>query len=170
MLNWADLLIIVVLVISSFIGARRGFVKEALSLATWIIALLIASFFSPKLAPLFNEYIDAPSMRHMAAFAILFVLTLICGGGVNFLLSSLIKVSGLSGTDRFLGVLFGLVRGSIIVMLILIYAPLLAPFDQDDWWQRSALISFFLEFEMQFRVLMSSVYSYLSCKLLAVSC
>ncbi|MFT6388837.1 MAG: membrane protein required for colicin V production [Cellvibrionaceae bacterium] len=160
MFNWADWAIIAILAISSLISLRRGFVKEALSLAIWIVALAVASLFSPKLAPLLAVYIEAPSIQQMAAFASLFVATLLVGGAVNYLLSTLIKATGLSGTDRLLGVLFGLVRALIVVMVILLYAPKLIPLYEDSWWQQSALIPQFLDFEDRFRQLSSSVYAY----------
>ncbi|MGH1441030.1 MAG: CvpA family protein [Cellvibrionaceae bacterium] len=159
MLNWADWAILAILAISSLISLKRGFVKEALSLAIWIIALAIASLFSPKLAPMLSAYIEAPSLQQMAAFASLFVATLLIGGAVNYLLATLIKATGLSGTDRLLGILFGLVRGLIIVMVILLYVPKLVPLNEDSWWQQSALIPHFLNFEDRFRELSSSIYS-----------
>lgn len=161
MFNWADWAIIAVLAISSLISLKRGFVKEALSLLIWIAALVIASLLSPKLAPILAAYIETPSLQQMAAFACLFVATLLTGGAVNYLLSTLIKATGLSGTDRMLGVLFGLFRGLIIVMVILLYAPMLIPVNEDIWWQQSTLIPQFLDFEDRFRVLMASAYDYI---------
>ena len=160
MFNWADWLIIAILGLSSLISLKRGFVKEALSLAIWLIAFVIASWFSPLLAPLLTAYIDAPSLRQMAAFAILFVLTLLAGSGVNYLLATLIKATGLSGTDRLLGVLFGLFRGLVIVMVLVLYLPMLVPVNEDIWWQQSALIPQFVSFEDSFRLLTASVYQW----------
>lgn len=158
MFNWADWAIIAILLLSSLISLKRGFVKEALSLAIWVIALAVASLFAPKFAPLLAAYIEAPSLQQMVAFAALFVATLLIGGGVNYLLSTLIKATGLSGTDRMLGVLFGLVRGLIIVMVILLYLPKILPVNEDQWWSQSALIPQFLDFEDRFRLLVGSVY------------
>jgi len=159
MFTWADWAIIAILVISSLISLKRGFVKEALSLAIWVIALAIASLFSPKLAPMLAAYIEAPSLQQMAAFASLFIATLLIGGAVNYLLATLIKATGLSGTDRLLGILFGVVRGLIIVMVILLYVPKLVPLNEDSWWQQSTLIPHFLDFEDRFRELSSALYS-----------
>lgn len=162
MFNWADWAIIAILAISSLISLKRGFVKEALSLAIWLIALAVASLFSPKLAPMLAVYIETPSLQQMAAFASLFIATLLIGGALNYLLATLIKATGLSGTDRMLGILFGLVRGLIIVMVIVLYVPKLVPVNEDSWWQQSALIPQFLDFEDRFRMLTSSVYGYAS--------
>ena len=158
MLNWADWLIVAILVISSLISLKRGFVKEALSLAIWVFAFIVASGFSPMLAPLLAPYLEVPSLRQMAAFALLFVSTLIVGGGVNYLLSTLIQATGLSGTDRVLGVVFGLVRGAMIIMVVVIYLPKLVVVDQDLWWQQSTLIPHFAGFEERFFLLTSSIY------------
>jgi membrane protein required for colicin V production len=158
MFNWADWVIIAILTISSLISLKRGFVKEALSLAIWVIAFAVASWFSPKLSPLLIPYLDTPSLRQMAAFAGLFVVTLIVGAAVNYLLSTLIKATGLSGTDKMLGVLFGLLRGLIIIMVLVLYIPKMVPVNEDVWWQESAMIPQFLAFEDRFKELSASVY------------
>lgn len=156
--NWADWAIIVILSLSCAISLVRGFVKEALSVAIWIIAFGVATWFSPKLAPLLAVYIDAISLRQMAAFASLFVATLLIGSAVNYLLSTLIKATGLSGTDRLLGVLFGFIRGIVIIMVIVLYLPKMVPVDQDAWWSDSSLIPHFLSFEDKFRTITDSLY------------
>lgn len=158
MFNWADWAIVIILGISSLISLKRGFVKEALSLAIWLIAFIVASWFSPVLAPMLAAYIEAPSLQQMVAFAGLFIATLLVGGAVNYLLSTLIKATGLSGTDRMLGVLFGLVRGLVIVMVAVLYVPKLIPVNEDLWWQQSTLIPHFLSFEESFKTLSASIY------------
>lgn len=156
--NWADWAIIAILTLSCVISLVRGFVKEALSVAIWVIAFGVATWFSPKLAPLLAVYIDAISLRQMAAFAGLFVVTLLIGGAVNYLLSTLIKATGLSGTDRLLGVLFGIIRGFVIIMVIVLYLPKMVPVDQDAWWSESRLIPHFLSFEDKFLTITDSIY------------
>ncbi|MGH1486077.1 MAG: CvpA family protein [Cellvibrionaceae bacterium] len=160
MFNWADWAIIAILAISSLISLKRGFVKEALSLAIWVIAFGVASWFSPMLAPLLAAYLNTPSLQQMAAFALLFVSTLLVGGAVNYLLATLIKATGLSGTDRLLGILFGVFRGAVIIMVLVLYLPKAVPVNEDIWWQQSALIPQFLSFEGGFRQLVASVYEF----------
>lgn len=142
-LIWVDWLIIAVIAISAVISLVRGFVKEALSLVTWIVAGLVAWLFGGALAPYLEPYIATPSMRVIAASAILFVITLLLGGLVNFLIAQLIKVTGLSGTDRVLGMVFGAARGAMLVV-IAVGLLKLAPVSQDQWWHDSALIPHFL--------------------------
>lgn len=158
-MTWVDWLLVGILALSGAISFKRGFVKESLSLAIWAAAFFIASTFSPLLAPLLLEYIEAASLRQMAAFAILFVLTLVTGGGVNYLISTLIQATGLTGTDRMLGVIFGVARGWIIVMLLVIYLPKLLPVKEDLWWQQSLLIPYFEQFQNTFDQLTTAVVS-----------
>lgn len=146
-LNWADWAILVILLVSSLISLKRGFVKEALSVICWILAFFVATTFKAPFSLFLAPYIETPSLRELAAFAILFALTLIVGALVNYLIGTLVKITGLSGTDRLLGMLFGFLRGFIIVMAILLLVPAIAPVDQDQWWRDSVLIPHFLEFE-----------------------
>lgn len=146
-MTWADWTIVGVLVLSALISIKRGFVKEALSLATWVAAVIIAIIFADRLAVLLEDHIATPSVREMAAFALLFVATLLVGAMVSYLIGALVRVTGLTGTDRLLGMFFGLARGFVIVMALLIFLPGIIPVDQDPWWQESNLIVHFLEFE-----------------------
>ncbi len=157
-MNWADWGIVGVVVLSSLISLKRGFVKEALSLLIWVAAFVVATWFSPAFMPYLEPYISVPSLRQMAAFAILFICALILGGAVNYLLSSLVKATGLSGTDRMLGVLFGFARGFLIVLVLVLYLPKIVPLvNQDGWWQQSALIPHFVDLEDKFHLLTKTV-------------
>src|SRR5690606_18157989 len=98
-MNWADWTIVFILVLSSLISIKRGFVKEALSLATWILAVIIALLFSERLAVLLADSITTPSVREVVAFAILFIATLLVGAMVNYLIGELVRITGLSGTE-----------------------------------------------------------------------
>lgn len=146
-MNWADWAILAILAISSLISLKRGFVKEALSMLNWVLAFVVAVTFRDQLSALLAEQITTPSVRDMVAFGILFALTLIVGAMVNYLLSEMVRMTGLSGTDRLFGTLFGLVRGLIVVMAILLLVPSIIPIDEDSWWLESALIPQFLQFD-----------------------
>ena len=138
--NGADWAIVAVVVLSALISLARGFVREALSLLVWFVAFVVAFFFSDRLAPLLGNLVELPSLRYLAAFAILFVCTLIVGSVVNFLIVQLVRITGLSAIDRLLGVMFGICRGVLIALLILIFLPIFIPVEQDPWWQQSRLI------------------------------
>ncbi|MBE0438934.1 MAG: CvpA family protein [Gammaproteobacteria bacterium] len=139
---WVDYLIIGIIVLSATISIVRGFIKEVLSLASWALSFWVALSFSPHLATLLTDYIATPSIRLFTAFFTLFLITLILGALVNHVISTLVEKTGLSGTDRALGVIFGLLRGgAIVVLLVLIAGATLMP--NDSWWQNSLLIEHF---------------------------
>lgn len=156
-MNWADWTILAIVAISTLIGLSRGFVRETLSLLTWVAAFVIAMMFRDELAPLLSRLVDTPSLQAIAAFAILFIATLLAGAGLNMTLSAFVEATGLSGTDRVLGMVFGLLRGCIVVLALLILAPALVPVEEDSWWQESVLIPHFLSFEDSARQLAESI-------------
>nr|WP_268948753.1 CvpA family protein [Pseudomonas tremae] len=132
-----------IVAISALISLKRGFVKEALSLTTWIIAGVVAWMFGAGLSQYLVNYIETPSARVIASCTILFVATLLVGAMVNFLIGELIRVTGLSGTDRFLGMVFGAARGGLLVV-VAVGLLSLGPVQQDQWWQQSRLVPQFL--------------------------
>ena len=140
LVDWA---IIAIIAVSTLISLKRGFVKEALSLLIWIVAGAVAWMFGGSLAQYLESYIQMPSARVIAGCAILFVATLLVGAMLNFLIGELIRVTGLSGTDRFLGMAFGAARGGLLVV-VAVGLLSLGPVQQDPWWQESRLIPQFL--------------------------
>jgi membrane protein required for colicin V production len=143
-MNHADWIIVGIVSLSGLISLWRGFVREALSLVIWLSALSIALFFSDTLSAYLVNWVDTASLRKMAAFAILFVATLIVGGIISYIISALVKMTGLTGTDRLLGMVFGVARGLLLVLALLILVPPIVPINQDQWWQQSLLIPQFL--------------------------
>jgi membrane protein required for colicin V production len=146
-MNWADWTIVGIVAVSGLISLQRGFVREALSLVNWGLAFIIAITFRDQLALLLADAVETPSLREMLSFGILFAATLIVGALVNHLICELVKITGLSGTDRLFGMLFGLTRGVIVVLAILLLLPSVVPVDKDSWWQQSQLIPRFLLLE-----------------------
>lgn len=145
--NWADWVILGILVASCLFGLMRGLIKEALSVVNWIIAVLVAVAYRDPLASLLVNQIETPSVRQIVAFGSLFIATLMVGALVNYLIGELVKITGLSATDRVLGMVFGLLRGFVVVMAILLLIPPIISIDQDRWWTESILIPDFLAFE-----------------------
>jgi membrane protein required for colicin V production len=141
-ITWADYAIVSIVVFSVLISLMRGFVREALSLATWIVAFWIALKFNGTLSVFLAAYIATPSLRIFASFGLLFVFSLILGSLFSFLLSRLIISTGLSGTDRSLGLIFGLVRGTLLVGILLLLISFTS-FAQDSWYKNSVAIPHF---------------------------
>jgi len=157
-MNIADWLIVFIVSLSCVISLWRGFVKEALSLLVWAAAFFVAMTFGDSMNALLSNSISTPSLRQMAAFGLLFILTLIVGSLVNNLVAALVKMTGLSGTDRLLGTVFGAVRGVILVVAALILLPPLLHIDQDNWWKESSLIPKFLILETWAREMGSLIF------------
>jgi membrane protein required for colicin V production len=143
-MNWADWVIIGILLVSCLFGLIRGFVREALSLTFLVAAALCARIFVGSIEPFLITFIDTPSIRTLTAFLIIFILVLLFGALVQYLFGALIKASGLSLIDRTLGFAFGVVRGLIIVMLLILLSLNLTQVKQDPWWNQSQLIPFFM--------------------------
>ncbi|OUS12132.1 colicin V production CvpA [Gammaproteobacteria bacterium 53_120_T64] len=158
-MNWADWAIFAILFLSMLIGIVRGLVKEAMSLAVWISAGALAMLLYPSLAVYLVDLIRTPSLRFLTAWAGIFVAVLLVGGLLNYLLGKLVDATGLSGTDRLLGLVFGAARGGIIIMAILVILPGILPVAEDAWWHQSILIPQFLRFEGWAREVAATVYS-----------
>lgn len=137
-----DWILLAIVLISTAIALVRGFIKEVISLVTWLAAFGIALGFSQTAAALVPEAVDIPSARVAIAFVALFVIVLILGGIINWAVSKLVETTGLSGTDRSVGMVFGLLRGVLIVAGLLLLAGFTA-LPQESWWQASALIPHF---------------------------
>ncbi|WP_394181512.1 CvpA family protein [Marinomonas posidonica] len=135
-----DWLIIAVVVMSSLLSLKRGFVKEVLSLLTWVIAFVVAVKFSDQMQSLLVEQVQNDQIRYIVAFISLFVASLVVGALVSFLLGSLIQVTGLSSTDRVMGMLFGFARGSLIVVAFVSLLSLSPAIQETDFWKTSQLI------------------------------
>ena len=141
---WFDIAILLVILVSTLISLVRGFVKESISLATWLIAGFIALSYYLVLAELLVPYIESPTLSQAAAFAVLFISTLIVGAIINYMVSQLVSKTGLSGTDKMLGLVFGAARGILIVAMIVLFAGL-TPMPSESWWQESIMVEHFMK-------------------------
>lgn len=138
-MNWVDYFILGLIGLSLLISLMRGFIKEAISLATWIVAVFVAMKFYDPFANMLTPWIELPSARTIAAMAGLFLLVLMLGALLGFLAGQLVKKTGLGGTDRLLGTVFGAARGIVLVAIMVLLAGLTA-LPRDPWWQASQLI------------------------------
>jgi len=137
---WADYAILGVIAISALVGALRGFIKEVFSLLVWAAAFLVAYYYGGDVAALMENAVTLPSARTAMGFTGLFVAVLLVGGLLNYLLGRLVVGTGLSGTDRLLGGLFGAARGLALVVATLLVAGL-TPIPADPWWKESPSIA-----------------------------
>ena len=134
-----DWILLCILALSTLVSLYRGFVKEALSLVTWITAILVARFLGLPFSMMLEPYIEMDPLRLGVSYLTLFVLTLVTGALISRMFGELMKISGLKGLDRTLGMAFGLARGGILVTLIVAVLHYVLPVAEDDWYKRSIL-------------------------------
>ena len=153
MMVTVDYIILGIIALSAIISLFRGFVKEAFSLFIWISAFWLSWMFFRDLAGYLIQWISLPSARLGISFALIMIVVLIIGGIIGYLLSKLVEHTGLSGTDRLLGVFFGVARGVVIVAILILMAGL-TPMPEDPWWNESLLIGHFQEISVWLRDLL----------------
>lgn len=122
-LNITDWTILVIVTISGIISLFRGFTKEFLSLFLWLFSFLTAISLEYLVSPFISSYIGNPEISKIGAYIVIFVACIFAGGIVINMISKLIKWSGVSGFDKFLGVLFGMGRGLIVIFIIFLLMP-----------------------------------------------
>jgi membrane protein required for colicin V production len=140
--NPADVAIAVIVAISVVIGLVRGLVVEVLSLVVWIAAVALAMAFGPRVSAAFGGSIELPSARVALGYAIVFIAVLLIGALVVFLMRKLVQGTGLSGTDRVLGMVFGLARGAVVVVVLVLLLGF-TPLPRDPWWRESRALPLF---------------------------
>lgn len=138
-MEYVDYAVLGIVAISILVGTLRGFIKEVFSLAVWAAAFLVAFQYSGALAMQLESHIELPSARTSLAFAGLFLSVLLVGGLITYLIGKLVEKTGLSGTDRLLGGVFGALRGLILILVLMLVAGL-TPVPQDPWWQQSRTV------------------------------
>lgn len=140
----ADVVMGTIIVVSAVFGLMRGFLREVLSLVIWGAALLLGIAFAHPVADLLGLDVG-PGLQSAIGFTIVFVAVVVCGAIAQRIVGRLVDSTGLSGTDRTLGLVFGTVRGALIVLVALI---MLRPFAETrDWWPTSRIAPVLLSFE-----------------------
>ncbi|NOY22024.1 MAG: CvpA family protein [Acidobacteria bacterium] len=119
-MNWFDATAIAVLAISAGFAFFKGFVREIASLAGLIIGSILAFRFYKDGADLLKPWIHASNVRNLTAFFVIFLTVILISAVISFLIKRLFDSAGLSFYDRFLGLLFGLLRGVVIVYVFVI--------------------------------------------------
>lgn len=139
-MNQVDIAILIVIVISSAFGLWRGFIKEVLSLLSWIAALVVARLYSEPLADMLVSLIDSSSIRYVTAFCLLFVMVIMIGTLINHFMTKVLTITGLKFLDKLLGAVFGVARGTVIILVILFILNVFV--SETQWWQQSTLIPY----------------------------
>ena len=131
-----DYAVIAVILLSALLGWWRGLVYEVLSLLGWIAAWVVARKFAAIAAPYMPDMFGVESAKTAAAFVALFVATLIVGSVVTWLLSKLVNWVGLGWLDGLLGGLFGMLRGALLVLVLVVLAGMTS-LPQGAFWRNA---------------------------------
>jgi membrane protein required for colicin V production len=140
-MNIADYVVIAAVVLSAIVGAVRGFLREAIALVTWVVALFVAWHFSDMIEPHLGGLLAASYVRPWAARVIIVALILLFGAGLGAIVGHYVRLSIFSGLDRFLGLLFGAARGMVLIGVFVILGQLLK-LDGEVWWRHSMLLPY----------------------------
>jgi len=138
-----DYAVLLIIALSVTLSIIRGAVRDVLSLAAWILAFWAAQTYTVEFAALLPESLSNTSLRLMSGFAVVFLSVLLVMSLVAVLCSKLVKASGLSLADRSLGAVFGLARGFLMVLILVLLAGLTSLPKQPTW--KNALFSSQLE-------------------------
>ena len=137
---WVDYLILAIIIVSALISLLRGFLREVVSLLTWIVGFWVALRFARPVGDVFG-FVHNPSIRVIIGFVLLFVVILIAGAVINFLIGRVVEKTGVGATDRALGMIFGLIRGVVVVIVLVLIAQFTV-LPQERWWHESRLIPY----------------------------
>jgi membrane protein required for colicin V production len=138
-MNTADYLILTVLALSTVFSLMRGIVSEVMSLAVWALALWISSTTSGAFAAQFLSSVEPVAVRMGSAYIAVFLLVLVAGGIVTWLIRKLVAKTGLSSTDRLLGAAFGFSRGLLILFSVVLFAGF-TEIPKQPIWRESILL------------------------------
>jgi membrane protein required for colicin V production len=140
-MNITDYYVIAAVVISAVVGCFRGFLREAIALVTWIIALFVAWHFSDSIAPHLGGLLAGSPVATWSARVILAVLILLLGAGIGVIVAHYVRLSIFNGMDRFLGFIFGAFRGFVLLGVFVILGQVLR-LDGEHWWRKSTLMPY----------------------------
>jgi membrane protein required for colicin V production len=135
-----DYIVLAVILCSAVVGAFRGFLREVISVISWVVAVWLAWKLAPGLAPKFGGALRDPAYGLWAARALIFLLVVIAGYLLGAVVNHFVRLSMFSALDRLLGFLLGLVRGLVVIGIGIILAQAMR-LDGEAWWQHSRLIA-----------------------------
>jgi membrane protein required for colicin V production len=131
-----DFIAIGVVGLATLLSLTRGFVREVVSLASWIAAALAGIHLSRAVGAMLPEIGGTPAARYLVAFALIAIAVLIVGALLGLLLSRLVRAVGLGPLDRLLGAVLGVAQGLVMLVIAVLVAGL-TTLPRQDWWQNA---------------------------------
>jgi membrane protein required for colicin V production len=133
-----DYAVLTVLAVSVGLGLWRGVVGELLALAAWVVAFLAAKAGAAEVAGFFTPWLPEPGMRMAAAYVAIVLGVLIVFAIGRRIVALLLRAVGLGLLDRLLGGAFGVLRGAMVVLFMVMLAGL-TPLPAAEWWRTAVL-------------------------------
>jgi membrane protein required for colicin V production len=140
-MNAIDYVIIGLLAFSALAGLLRGFLKELISLLTWIVAAWASWSFAGSIEPHLGGALAEATVRPWAARAILFIGVLLVGAALGAIVGYFVRLSLFSAVDRLLGFLFGTLRGFVALGLLAILCHAVH-LQGESWYRESTLVPY----------------------------
>jgi len=138
-----DLAILALILLSTLFAFVRGVVRELIALVAWVVGFVGAIAFAPTVGAWIPEIPGYPAVRYLIAFAVILIAALVIGAIIAGPLARVIRAAGLGFVDRFLGSIFGVLRGLLVIVGFVLVAGL-TTLPRADWWQNSALAPAFI--------------------------
>jgi membrane protein required for colicin V production len=133
-----DVVVLAILGFSTLFAFVRGVIRELIALVAWVFGLLAAITFTPMVGAWLPDVIASPAIRYLVAFTAILIAALLLGAVIAWPLAKAVRAAGLGFVDRFLGSIFGLVRGLVVVIAFVLLAGL-TDLPRASWWQDSVL-------------------------------
>jgi membrane protein required for colicin V production len=133
-----DYAVLGIIGLSVLVGIMRGAVREILALASWVVAFMVARFYALPLAAMLPASLGGEGPRLLVAFIGVFLAAWLVMGLVSVALSGFVKLIGLRSLDRSVGVLFGLGRGIVVIMLLVLVAGM-TTLPREPFWRNAVL-------------------------------
>ncbi len=139
MVNWFDICLLAMVFLSVIVGFSRGFFQEAMTVSAWALAFVMAYLYAVPWSVHLQTYIDSPSLRIIILALAMLIVTLVLAKIISRIVAVLLKFSGLKGFDHILGIIFGGLRGWLVVMLIVL-ALVSLQLNKDQWFTQSKVV------------------------------
>ena len=134
-----DWVVVLIVAVSTLFAFFRGVVRELIAVVAWVLGFVFAIAFTPLLGAMLPDIDGHPAVPYIVAFALIIIAAVLLGALIAWPLAKAVRAAGLGFVDRFLGSIFGLVRGAAVVLAFVLVAGL-TPLPRSDWWQRAALV------------------------------
>ncbi len=137
----ADIVIAVAVAISVVVGYTRGFIKEAISITSLLIAIWAALHFGHNVGGISEGWLSSEELQMWFGRFLIFIVILAIGGLLGWGITKIVRLSAVSGGDRAFGVIFGFCRG-VVLLAVFIIGGEFSGFDNDNWWRKSRFIPY----------------------------